>query len=110
MMVVTHLYPNTEVHQKTPRGYGANIGVGGVIPYHTTLMSPLSNMAEMDQITGRLSFLDQCPALQLKLIKPNHSTHVVTWVGAVLHGLLPQGHGEVISRSQQGQISSNWLK
>ena len=59
MMVVTHLDPNTEVHQKTPRGYGGNIGVGGVIPHYTTLMSPLSNMAEMDQITGRLSFLDQ---------------------------------------------------
>ena len=60
MMVVTHLSPNTEVHQKkTPRGDGGNIGVGRVIPHQTTLMSPLSNMAEIDQITGRLSFLDQ---------------------------------------------------
>ena len=59
MMVVTHLDQNTEVHQKTPRGYGANIAVGGVIPHHTTPMSLISKMAEMDQITGRLPFLDQ---------------------------------------------------
>ena len=59
MMVVTHLSPNTEVLQKKPRGYEANIRVGRVIPHQTTLMSPLSNMAEMDQITGRLSFLDK---------------------------------------------------
>ena len=61
-MVVTHLSQNTEVDQKTPKrlsGYGGNIGVGRVIPHQTTLMTPLSNMAEMDQITGRWSFLDQ---------------------------------------------------
>ena len=28
MMVVTHLGPHGEVHQKTPRSYGGNIGVG----------------------------------------------------------------------------------
>ena len=59
MMVVTHLGPHGEVHQKTPRSYGGDVGVGRVIPHQTTFMSPLSNMAEMDQITGRLSFLDQ---------------------------------------------------
>ena len=58
-MAVTHLDPNTEVHQKTPRRYGDNIGVGEVIPHHTTLMSLISKMAEMDRITGTLSFLDQ---------------------------------------------------
>ena len=31
--------------------------------------------------------------------------HMVTWVGVGLIGELPQGHGKVISRSQQGQIS-----
>ena len=74
-MVVTHLGPHGDVHQKTPRSYGGNIGVGGVIPHYTTLMSLISKMAEMDQITGRLSFLVQWPALPLKLIKPKPSTH-----------------------------------
>ena len=59
MMVVTHQGPHGEVHQKTPRSYGGDIGVGGVIPHHTTPMSLISKMAEMNQITGRLSFLDQ---------------------------------------------------
>ena len=40
-MVVTHLDPNTEVHQKTPRGYGANIGVGGNTPSHHSYVTPL---------------------------------------------------------------------
>ena len=41
-MVVTHLDPNTEVHQNTPRGSGGNSGVEGVIPHHTTLyVTPL---------------------------------------------------------------------
>ena len=108
MMVVTHLDPNTEVHQKTPRGYGGNLGVGGVIPHHTTLMSPLSNMAEMDQITGRLSFLDQCPALPLKLIKPNHSTHCDMGWGCASWGATPkswQGHLKVTARSNQPKLA-----
>ena len=104
MMVVTHLDTNTVVHQKTPRGYGGNIGVGGVLPHHTTLMSPLSNMAEMDQITGRLSFLDQCPALPLKLIKPNHSAHGDIGWGCASWGATPRSY-KIISRSQQGKIS-----
>ena len=32
---------------------------GGVIPHQITFMSPLPDMAEMDQITGRLSCSDQ---------------------------------------------------
>ena len=103
MMVITDLDPSTEVHQKTPRGYGANIGVGGgVIPHHTTLMSPLSNMAEMDQITGRLSFLDQCPALPLKLIKPSHSTHCdMGWASWEGYSRSQQVHPKVTARSNQ---------
>ena len=63
-MVLTHLDPNTEVHGTYPNslgggGGGGKIGVGGVIPHQITLMSPLSNMAEVDQITDRLSWLDQ---------------------------------------------------
>ena len=58
-MVLTHLDPNTKVQGTDPKSLGAKIGVGGVIPHEITLMSPLSNMAEMDKITGRLSWLDQ---------------------------------------------------
>ena len=58
MMVLAHLDPNTEVYQTHSKGYGGNIGVGGVIPHQITLMSPLFDMAELDQITGRSSCLD----------------------------------------------------
>ena len=60
MMFVTHISPNTGVHQKhIPKGYGGNTGVIGEMPYQITLMLPLTDMAEMDRITGRLSYLDQ---------------------------------------------------
>ena len=39
------------------------MGVKGVIPYQITLMSPFSEMTEMDQITGRLTYLKMWPAL-----------------------------------------------
>ena len=100
MMVVTHLGPHIGKRQKNPRSYGGNIGVGGVIPHHTTPMSLISKMAEMYQITGRLSFLDQWPALPLKLIMPKPSTHgdkgwgCAKW-GATLRS--SQGHIKVTS-------------
>ena len=49
MMVLAHLDPNTKVYQTHSKGYGDNIGVGGVIPHQVTLMSPLFDMAEIDQ-------------------------------------------------------------
>ena len=65
-------------------------------------MSPLSHIAGMDQITKRLSCLDQWLELQIHLLNPNPSTH---GLGLGLTGVLPQGHDKVISRSQEGQIS-----
>ena len=38
-------------------------------------MSPLSHIAGMDQITKRLSCLDQWLELQIHLLNPNPSTH-----------------------------------
>ena len=46
-----------------------------VIPHQITLMSPLSHMAEMDQITRRLSCLEEWPVLQIHMMNPNLSTH-----------------------------------
>ena len=46
-------------HKHIPKGDGGNIRVVGVMPYHITFMLPLTDMAEMDQITGILSFLDK---------------------------------------------------
>ena len=40
-------------------GYRDDIGFGEVIPQQITLMSPLSEIAEIDQITKRLPCLDQ---------------------------------------------------
>ena len=65
-------------------------------------------MAEMDQITGRLSFLDQCPALQLKLIKHSHSTHGEMGWGCASWGATPsswQGHLKVTARSNQLKLA-----
>ena len=107
MMVVTCLGPSTEEHQKTPRGYGGNIGVGGVIPHHTT---PMSLISKMDQIIGRLSFLDQSPALPLKLIKPKPSTHGEKGWGCAKWGATPrswQGHLKVTARSNQLKLGKN---
>ena len=46
MMFVTHLSPNTGVHQTHPKGYAGNIRNVGVMPYQITLMLPLFDMAE----------------------------------------------------------------
>ena len=59
MIFVTHIRPSTGVHQIHPKRLWGDIGVVGVIPYKITSMLPLTDMAEMDQITDRLSFLDQ---------------------------------------------------
>ena len=39
-------------------------------------MSPLSHMADMDQITQRLSCLNQWPVVQIHMMNPNLNTHV----------------------------------
>ena len=112
MMVVTHLGPHEEVHQISPRCYGGNIGVGGVIPHHTTPISLIFKMAEMDQITGRLSFLGQWPALPLKLIKPKPSTHGDKGWGCAKWGATPrswQGHLKVTAKSNQLKLGKNSL-
>ena len=62
MVVETHPDPRMELYHNTPRDYRViqgNITAGGVIPHRITLMSPLSRMAGMDQITQRVSCLDQ---------------------------------------------------
>ena len=51
MVVETHLDPSMEMYQNTSRGYRVNTGSGRVIPHQITLMSPLSHMADVDQIT-----------------------------------------------------------
>ena len=75
IVVETHLDPIMEIYQNTPGGYRLNTGAGGVIPYQITLMSPLSHMADMDQITQRLSCLKQWSLLQIHMMNPNPSTH-----------------------------------
>ena len=49
----------------------------GVIPHKITLMSPFSHMAEIDQITQRLSCLDQWPVGLLRIhwvnVKPKYT-------------------------------------
>ena len=108
IMSTWHIYNDSNPHrskhrgtrrtsQKLRGGGGGNIGVGGVIPHQITLMSPRSDMAEMDRITGRLSWLDQWPVLPLKLIKPNPSTHGDMGWGCALWGCYPK----VIARSSQ---------
>ena len=63
----------------TPREVtGGNIRVRGVIPHQITLMSPLSHMAEIDQITQRLSCLDQWP-VDLLQIHYDESQRKYTW-------------------------------
>ena len=56
-------------------------------------------------------YLNQWPALRISrsVGYPTH-VHMVASAGDELYGGLPQGHGQVISRSQQGQISSKRLK
>ena len=86
------------------------MGVKGVIPYQITLMSPFSEMMEMDQITCRSTYLKMWLALALHLMNSNPSTQVTYGLRLVFMRLLPQGHCKVISRSQQGQISSKGVK
>ena len=76
MVVETHLDTSMEIYQNTPRGYRVNTRAGGVIPHQITLVSPLSHMADMDQITQRLSCLNQWPVLQILMMNPNATTHV----------------------------------
>ena len=59
MVVETHLDPSMEIYHNTPKSNMVNIRARGIIPHQITLMSPLSHMAEIDQITQRLSCLDQ---------------------------------------------------
>ena len=61
MVVVAHQDPRMELYHNTPGGYwggggGGNIRARGVILHQINLMSPLSRMAGMDQITKRLSW------------------------------------------------------
>ena len=86
------------------------MGVKGVIPHQITLMSPFSEMTEMDKIVGRLIFLKMWPALALHLMNPNPSTQVTYGLRLGLMRLLPQGYCKVISRSQQGHIGSKGMK
>ena len=58
MVVETRQDPRMELYHNTPRHTGGNIRAGGVIPHQITLMSALSRMAGMDQMTKRLSCLD----------------------------------------------------
>ena len=67
MVVETHLDLSMEIYQNTPKSYGADIRARGVILHQITLMSPLSHMAEMDQITRRLSCEDKCPVGLLQI-------------------------------------------
>ena len=75
MVVDTHLDPSMEIYQNTSSGYRVNTGAGGVISHQITLISPIFNMADMDQITQRLSCLKQWSLLQIHMINPNPSTH-----------------------------------
>ena len=60
IVVETHINHSMEIYQNTPmRLQGPSMRAGGVIPHQITLMSPLSHMAEMDEITQQLSCLDQ---------------------------------------------------
>ena len=90
MMVVTHLGPHGEVHQRTQRSYGGNIGVGGVIPHHTTPMSLISNMAEMDQITGRFFIFGPMTSTANKAEKHKPSTHGDKGWGCAKWGATPR--------------------
>ena len=59
MVVETRLDSSMEIYQNTQKSNRVNIRARGIIPHQITLMSPLSHMAEMDQITQQLSCLDQ---------------------------------------------------
>ena len=102
MMFVNHPSPKTGVHQTHPKshkGYGGNIEVVGVMSHQITLMLALSDMAEMNQLTGNLSCLDHWPALTLNRMKSNPTTYGDMDCGYASWGAT-QGQDKVIS----GQI------
>ena len=68
-------------------------------------MSPLSHMAEMDQISRQLSFLDQWPLGLLQIHWINPKPKYIWCLRLGLTGVLPQGRNKVITRSQEGLIS-----
>ena len=107
MVVDTHLDPSMEIYQNTPISYRINIRAKGVILRRIILMSPLSHMAEMDQIIRRLSCLDQWPVGSLQINWMNPKPKYTWWhsLGLGLTVVLPQGHNKVISMSQRGLIS-----
>ena len=81
MVVETRLDSSMEIYQNTQKSNRVNIRARGIIPHQITLMSTLSHMAKMDQITQRLSCLDQWPVLRIHMMKPN----MVTWFGVGLN-------------------------
>ena len=50
-VVETQLDPSMEINQNTPISYRVNIRARGVLSHQITLMSPLSHMTGMDQIS-----------------------------------------------------------
>ena len=98
MMVRNDLDTNTEGQQTDPKCLKGVIGVKGVIPHQITLMSPFSEITEMDQITGSSTYLEMWPALALHLINPSPSTHGDMGCGWASYGCYPK----VIARSSQG--------
>ena len=117
MVVDTHLDPSMKVYPNTP--IRINIRARGAIACQTTLMSPFSHMAEMDQIIRRLSCFDQwpvgLPVLQIHWMnpKPKYTWSLVTWFGVGLdRGVTPrsqQGHLKVTGSLNQLQIGKNSL-
>ena len=96
MVVETHPDLRMQLYHNTPRGYRDNIRARGVIPH--IIMSHRSRMAGMDQITKRLSCLDQWLVLQIHLMNPNRST-----CGDMRWGWASQGYyPKVMPRSDQG--------
>ena len=113
MVVDTHLDPSMEIYQNTPISYRIIIRDRGVIPRQITLMSPLSHMAEMDQIIRRLSCLDllwPVGLLQKHWMNPKPK---YTWFSVGINsGVTPrsqQGHLKVTGRSNQLQVGKTTL-
>ena len=51
MVIKSHLDISNGPYENNPRGHRGDIRVTGVIPHQTTLIQPLIEMTEMDQIT-----------------------------------------------------------
>ena len=100
---------------KHPRGYRGIIRFWGFLPQpppQITLASPQS-MAVPTIFKNRcMPYLDQWPVGPTSDISIWPETKYTWWHGLGLGfiGELLQGHGKVILRSQQGQISWKWLK